>query len=115
MKNNLILGVGGEVKAVKFLKKSGYKILEKNYKNKLGEIDVICYNKAIDEIVFVEVKSRNSTEFGLPCEAVNFHKQNKIKMVANLYLLQKHKLESKSRFDVIEVLNDNINHIKYAL
>ena len=111
---NIILGKIGESKAVDYLKKQGLKIIQTNYKNKLGEIDIICYNKKDDEYVFVEVKTRSSLEFGLPCEAVNIHKQNKIKSVAKLYLLINKKLDYKVRFDVLEVIDNKINHIKYA-
>ena len=111
---NIILGKIGENKAVNYLKKQGLKIIETNYKNKLGEIDIICYNKSDDEFVFVEVKTRTSLEFGLPCEAVNYYKQNKIKSVAKLYLLSHNKYGCKVRFDVLEIIGDDINYIKYA-
>lgn len=112
--DNKILGDKGENLAYDYLKKQGLKILERNYKNKIGEIDIICYNKQDDEICFVEVKTRSSKEFGLPCEAVNFRKQHKIRKVAELYLIIHKKLNSKVRFDVLEVLNNEITYIKYA-
>lgn len=112
--NNKKLGNTGEILAQKFLKKQGYKILEKNYSNKIGEIDLICYNKKEDCYIFVEVKTRSSLEFGSPAEAVNFHKQNKIRKTAEVYLLYNKLIDKKVQFDIVEVLNDKINHIKNA-
>lgn len=112
--NNLKQGKTGEVLAEKYLKKQGYKIIKTNYKNKIGEIDIICYNKKDDEIVFVEVKSRTSDLMGLPSEAVDIRKQKKIRDVASLYLILNKKFDDKVRFDVIEILNGEISHIKYA-
>ena len=106
--------VSGETLAVNFLKKQGYKILQQNYKNKIGEIDIICFNKKENEIIFVEVKSRSSYEFGLPSEAVDFAKQQKIIKTAQVFLTKNNLLNAKIRFDVIEVVNKEINHIKYA-
>ena len=81
------LGFTSEGIACKYLKEKGYKIFQINYKNKLGEIDIIAQEK--NTLVFVEVKSRLSTKFGLPREAINFYKQKKIKEVATVYLKQK--------------------------
>ena len=112
--NNLTQGKSGEILAQKYLKKKGFKIIETNYKNKIGEIDIICYDKKSNENIFVEVKTRSSLQMGLPCEAVDFRKQKKIKDTASLYLILNKKYDDKIRFDVIEVLNGEINHIEYA-
>ncbi len=104
-----LLGRIGESKAEKFLKKLGYKILERNFKNKIGEIDLIAKDK--DYVVFVEVKTRSSSEYGLPSEAVNRVKQKKYKMLAQSYLQMKGLLDSQVRFDVVEIENNEINHI----
>ena len=82
--NTKILGASGEQQAAEFLKEKGYKILETNFSNKIGEIDIIAKDKEF--VVFVEVKARSSKAFGLPSEAVNFHKQQKIRQVALSYL-----------------------------
>ena len=108
--NNNIIGRSGEEKALTYLKKNRYKILETNYKNALGEIDIICRKRKT--IIFVEVKSRTDDYFGRPSEAVNISKQNKIRGVALSYLKYKKKTDSLVRFDVIEVLENNINHIE---
>lgn len=107
----------GEQLATEFLKKKKYKILERNFKNKIGEIDIIARLKK--QIVFVEVKTRSSLQFGNPSEAVNSHKQYKIRQVAECYLMQKKIEDSDIRFDVIEVLEEDngykvVNHLENA-
>lgn len=111
IKNN-IEGKKGEIKAVLFFKKHGYKILETNFKNKIGEIDIIAEKDGV--IVFIEVKNRSTYRFGRPIEAVDFRKQNKIKKVAEIYLMIKNKYYNDVRFDVVEVSNDNLEHIENA-
>ncbi len=111
--NTKILGASGEQQAAKFLKEKGYKILETNFSNKIGEIDIIAKDKEF--VVFVEVKARSTKAFGLPSEAVNFHKQQKVHQVALSYLKSKKILEKvQCRFDVVEVLGDEIRHIENA-
>lgn len=103
-------GTAGELLAVKFLKSKHYKILQVNYKNSVGEIDIIAQHKK--QIVFVEVKARESLQYGRPVEAVDERKQNKIKTVAEMFLSQNKKTLVDVRFDVIEVLGDKIlSHI----
>lgn len=109
---NSIEGKKSETKAVLFLKKHGYKILETNFKNKIGEIDIIAEKDGV--IVFIEVKNRSTYRFGRPIEAVDFRKQNKIKKVAEIYLMIKNKYYNDVRFDVVEVSNDNLEHIENA-
>lgn len=109
---NNVLGVSGESKAGVYLKKNGYKIIEKNYKTKIGEIDIIAsYKKSI---VFIEVKARDTIAFGNPSEAVNIFKQNKIHKVAEQFLIENKLLDIPCRFDVIEIVGDKINHIENA-
>lgn len=110
-----IYGKKSEIIAADFLKKKGYKIIELNHKNKIGEIDVIAQDR--DYLVFVEVKARLSRAFGDPLEAVNYKKQQKIRKVAELYLLKKRKTETSCRFDVISILGQEkyeISHIENA-
>ncbi len=105
-------GKRSEIIASDYLKKKGYKILETNYKNKVGEIDVIALDK--DYIVFVEVKSRTSGAFGHPFEAIDTRKQQKIHAVASLYMVKNKKHGSLCRFDAISILgleNPEITHI----
>lgn len=105
-------GIEGENIAVEYLKKSGYKILERNFSSKTGEIDIIAQDGKY--IVFVEVKSRENTQFGQPIESVTIHKARKIIRTAQCYLLYKKKQNSLCRFDVIEVLRGEVNHIPNA-
>lgn len=110
-----IYGKKSEIIASQYLQKKGYKIIEQNYKNKIGEIDIIAQDK--DYLVFVEVKARISCAFGDPLEAVNLKKQQKIRNVAQLYLMKTRKTNANCRFDVVTVLGEEdreINHIKNA-
>lgn len=109
---NKVVGNNGEEIAYKYLKKKHYKILARNYKNPIGEIDIIAKQK--DIIVFVEVKTRLSDYFGLPREAVDEHKQEKIRRVALGYLKHSRAMDSLIRFDVIEILDGKIEHIENA-
>ena len=74
--NNIALGIYGEKLALKYLKKQKYKILEKNFRCALGEIDIVAKDGGF--LVFVEVKTRSSNAFGEPMEAVDFYKQRKL-------------------------------------
>ena len=80
-------GKRAESIACDVLQKKGYKILEKNFKTKYGEIDIIAMDK--DTLSFVEVKARSSRKFGLPEEAVNQRKLQKIRTVAEIYMKNK--------------------------
>lgn len=107
-------GSFGEKLAVQFLKKKGYKILEKNFTTDIGEIDIIAVDGS--QVVFVEVKTRLDDRMGLPAEAVEYRKQSKISKVASQYI-KKHQLYSiSSRFDVVDIqLSDNkITHYEDA-
>jgi len=101
-KQDLYLGKKGEEIAVSLLKDNGYKILLKNYKNKLGEIDIIASDK--DTICFIEVKTRRSDRFGLPVEAISAFKQRQISKVALFFLKERKLLDKKARFDVVSIL-----------
>ncbi|AEH51149.1 YraN family protein [Pseudothermotoga thermarum] len=94
--------------AVEFLKKKGFKIIEKNYRTRFGEIDIIARYKKY--LVFVEVKSGKS-EY-LPRTKVDERKLRKIEMAANDYL-KKHPLEVEGyRIDVVEITQDGIEHFE---
>lgn len=97
----------GESLAVMTLKNKGYEILAINFKTMIGEIDIVAKDKSY--IVFVEVKARESLDFGCPREAVNSKKQQKIKLVATQYLKKYKKLDQNCRFDVIEIIGDKYN------
>jgi putative endonuclease len=96
------LGKKGEEAALRFLKKKGYRIIEKNYVCKMGEMDIIAREK--DTLAFIEVKTRTSAEFGPPQLAVNLSKQRQLSKVALNYLLEKRLEDVKARFDVVAIL-----------
>lgn len=107
-----LLGRIGETQAEKYLKKVGYKILEKNYKTRIGEIDIIASEEGI--IVFVEVKTRSTNNYGSPAQAVDKNKQKKYQRVAQEYLIKTGQTDKNCRFDVVEIENKKINLIKDA-
>ena len=94
-------GKTSESIAVRHLKRNGYRILEQNYRNKIGEIDIIAQDG--DTLVFVEVKARRTNKFGNPKWAVTPTKQRKISMVALAYLKTFNKGDAKARFDVVSI------------
>jgi len=98
------LGEKGERLAVKFLNKKGYKIIEQNYRTPLGEIDIIARER--ETLVFIEVKTRESIAYGLPFEAVNYTKRQRIAKIAMLYL-KRFKEIPPCRFDVISIYYKN--------
>ncbi|WP_321394936.1 YraN family protein [uncultured Desulfuromusa sp.] len=99
----LALGAWGEDQAVEYLRLQGMKILERNYRTPVGEIDIIARNKKI--LLFVEVKTRRSVAFGSPQEAVGIRKQRQIIRTGQWYL-QEHKCAKlQPRFDVVAVLS----------
>ncbi len=109
-------GEKGESIAVNCLKKQGYRIIELNYRTKLGEIDIIA--KQGETLVFIEVKARKSSRFGRPELAVTPKKQRKISMVALYYLKSTKQSNAKARFDVVAINSTddgpNIKIIKNA-
>ena len=107
-----LLGRIGEKKAIEYLKKQGYKIVEKNYKNAFGEADIIA--KDGEYTVFVEVKTRTEEKYGAPSEAVDVRKQKKYVRIAQAYLSYNRLTDTPCRFDVVEIQNGEINHIKDA-
>lgn len=112
------IGEIGEEYASKFLKKKKYKILERNYRKRYGEIDIIAENK--NYIVFVEVKTRHKDSMTSAADAVNRQKQIRIIKTALMYLAE-NETDKFCRFDVCEVYinSDNlklvdINYIEAA-
>jgi len=113
--NTKKIGDMGEEKAVQYLKKQGYKILDRNYRCRFGEIDIIAKYK--DYIVFIEVKTRRDISYGTPVESINKLKINRILKTLNFYLTQNRIYDSNIRVDAVEVYmkgskNISINHIE---
>ena len=108
---NIKLGKQGESQAQKYLKKSGWTILETNWRNPFGEVDIIA--KKDDIIAFIEVKTRLSDAYGTPSEAVQ--KTRKLKYIrgANYYFCNKN-IDCTVRFDIIEIYKGQLNHIENA-
>lgn len=106
-----ILGAGGEEKAAKYLKKNGYKILERNFKCRFGEVDIIAEKDGA--VAFIEVKTRSSDYFGAPNEAVDKRRQFRYIKTAEYYFAGR-EIDCVVRFDIIEVFKGEINHIESA-
>jgi putative endonuclease len=96
------LGSRGEDLAVQYLKKKGFKVIERNYRCQSGEIDLIAREK--NTLVFVEIKARSSSEFGLPQEFVDRFKQRKMIEAARTFMAERHVTEEiPARFDVVAI------------
>ena len=98
-------GILGEKLAQDLLKKRGYRIVETNYRCQRGEIDIVAKHR--DFLVFIEVRSKKSLEFGTPEESITRGKQRRIKAAAFHYLQAHEKLASQWRIDVIAMELDH--------
>ncbi len=96
------IGINGEEIASNFLLKNGFKIVQKNFTCKLGEIDIIAEKN--HKLHFIEVKTRIGTDKGQPYEAVNFRKLQHIKNTIDYYLLKKNLKNSKLSIDVVSIV-----------
>lgn len=105
------LGFWGESRAVKFLKKSGYTVLHRNFKCPFGEIDIIAQKDGV--LCFIEVKTRSSDDFGAPNQAVNKTRQTRYINSARYYFANR-EIDCTVRFDIIEVTKEGVNHIESA-
>lgn len=105
-KFNKAIGSLGENLAIDYLKQNKYKILDTNFKNRFGEIDII--SKKDDLIIIIEVKGRFGVAYGFPSESVNRSKQKNIIKVTNSYLYINNLYKHNIRFDIIEIF---LNHI----
>ena len=102
-----LLGKQGEAKAKELLVAEGYTVLETNYTCFLGEIDIIAREK--NSVCFIEVKTRGSSDFGFPAEAIDKKKQKKLINVARFYLNQQRNPFNEYRFDIVEVFYNKQN------
>jgi putative endonuclease len=98
---NKLLGKEGEDRAAQFLIKRGYRILERNYRTRSGELDLIALHEGT--VVFVEVKTRTSGAYGAPELAVNPRKQQRMVKTALGYLKYKKLHQVPCRFDVVAI------------
>ena len=112
------LGAKGEKLAARFLKRKGYKIIQRNYRCKLGEVDIVAEQDKT--LVFVEVRTQQTEKFGPPQYSINSAKRSHISRVALFYIKEKRLVEQSCRFDVIAITfpsgsrKPNIEHIENA-
>lgn len=117
--NKKITGEMGETIAINFLKKKGYKIRQRNFRCREGEIDIIAEYKK--NLVFVEVRSKSSSDFGTPEESITFAKKEKVINTALTYLSSQQKAADSWQIDFIgiEFTQDGkvrrINHLENAI
>lgn len=104
--------VGNEYESIacSYLISKGCEILERNYRNRYGEIDIILKDK--DEIVFVEVKYRKNDKYGDGLEAIGHNKLRKIALLANYYIMEKNLYDKDLRIDCISIIGNRISWIK---
>src|SRR5262245_1679409 len=105
------VGATGEDRAIDHLVRQGYRIVERNYRCKLGELDVIARDRR-GVLVFVEVRSRRSAEFGSALDAVSWHKRRKVSRVAMNYIARRKPHFDVARFDVVAITGPELVHIK---
>lgn len=112
----------GEDAASKYLEDNGYKIIDRNYFCRFGEIDIVATDNNC--LVFIEVKTRTSDKYGRPENAVNYWKKRHLELTARNYIDHKKKANFIARFDVVEVFGkyadnsfivENVNLIKNVL
>ncbi|MFF0455551.1 YraN family protein [Nocardia africana] len=117
MAHNLALGAHGEELAAQFLQGAGMRIVERNWRCRYGELDLIV--READTTAFVEVKTRSGLGFGTPAESVTFAKQQRIRRLALLWLAEQSGPWRRVRFDVVSVLllpgrDPRIEHVRAA-
>lgn len=111
--NNRKVGSAQEDRAAAYLQDQGMEILERNFRNRSGEIDMIGRHEGY--LVFVEVKYRSGNSQGSPAEAVDFRKQRQICKVADYYRMM-HQLDDQTpiRYDVVAILGEQIRWVQNA-
>lgn len=112
------IGRWGENIACQYLEQNNYKIIERNFLCRQGEIDIVAKDITQKELVFIEVKTRSNLKYGNPAEAVNNQKQRHIRQAINYYVYKNKMRDLSIRIDVIEVYiiqNYKVNHIKQIL
>lgn len=106
------VGATSEDRAVDHLVRQGLAIVERNYRCKVGELDIVARDRGV--LVFVEVRSRRSGEYGSALEAVTWRKRQKVSRVAMHYLAWRRPCFESARFDVVAITGDELVHIKDA-
>jgi putative endonuclease len=111
-KTTIEVGATGEDRAADHLVRSGYRIVERNYRCKLGELDVVARDSGV--LVFVEVRSRRSADFGCALDAVSWYKRKQVSRVAMSYIAYRRPRFTEARFDVIAITGSELVHVKDA-
>ncbi len=109
------LGILGENTAVEYLQKKGLKIIERNFRCRLGELDIIARQDSY--LVFIEVRTRSNAFCGLPQESITATKIKKLRRLAQVYMVSRSLCNVDVRFDVIAVYcsgETTITHIENA-
>ncbi len=107
------IGKRGEELATRYLQKKGIKIIERNFKCRQGEIDII--GKEEKELIFVEVKTRTNLKYGKPREAVNPIKRKHMNRAIEFYLYTNQLTNEQIRIDIMEVYIDDWNEKTYKI
>ena len=112
MDTTIETGAGAESRAVELLVRSGYRIVERNYRCKTGELDIVARDGPL--LIFVEVRSRCDGEYGHALETVGRDKQRRVSRVARSYLAHRRPRFDEARFDVIAITGGEITHVQDA-
>src|SRR5829696_7735081 len=99
--HRVVLGKSGENYACWELERLGYEILDRRYRTRVGEIDIVARDG--ETLVFIEVKARRSGRFGPPAEAVDAQKRHKLMQMATSYIFARRLSDARCRFDVVAV------------
>ncbi len=106
------IGASGESRAVDLLLRHGYTIVERNFRCKVGELDVVAYDGPT--LVFVEVRRRRTTDHGSALHAIGWGKRRQVSRVASMYIAWKQPAFESARFDVVAITGDDALLIRDA-
>jgi len=99
------VGRAGEEAALAYLREHGFRILARDWRSRIGQIDIVAEDG--ETLVLVEVKARRGTSFGVPQEAVDARKQHKLRMLLEVYRSDTHRQRQPCRIDVVGLLLDD--------
>ncbi|MFT3698947.1 MAG: YraN family protein [Kofleriaceae bacterium] len=105
-------GSRNEALATRYLVRRGYAIIDRNFKTKIGELDIVARDRRT--LVFVEVRSRASADYGSALEAVTWEKQRRVSRMAKMYLSARRPRFDECRFDVVAITGERIELIRDA-
>lgn len=110
---NKLFGQKGEDEAARYLSHNGFRIIERNFRIRNGEVDIIALDESVrpSELVFIEVKTRFSDSYGDPLEAINYYKLQALRRTALFYQLKHPKLPQLLRLDAIAVTLDHSGNL----